>query len=75
MGAKVYDGPMIAKVEPFQQPVRKAVGRSGTERQRLACVEELAAFATKYAPGSLKRAEGDRFAVRKAVGRPRPSGR
>ena len=35
---------MIAKVEPLQQPVRKAVGRPGTERQRLACVEELAAF-------------------------------
>jgi hypothetical protein len=65
---------VTAKVEPLQQPVRKAVGRPATERQRLVCVEELVAFVNKYAPGSLKRVEGDRFPVRKAVGRPRPSG-
>ncbi len=62
---------MDAKVEPLQQPVRKAVGRPVTPSQQLACVEELVAFVNKYAPGTLTRAEGDYFPVRKAVGRSR----
>ena len=63
----------MAKVEPLQQPVRRAVGRPATALLRLACVEELVIFVQKYAPGTLERAERDDYPVRKAVGRAHPS--
>jgi hypothetical protein len=67
----IYLPAVNAEIEPFQQRVRKSVGRRRTERQTLLCVEELAAFVRKYAPGVFQRVEGDFFEVRKAVGRPR----
>lgn len=72
--AKAYALSVVAEGEAMQQPVRKIVGKPATQRQRLACVEELAAFVNKYAPGAIKRTEGDYFPVRKVVGRPRARG-
>jgi hypothetical protein len=62
---------MTCEAEPFQQPIRKAVGRPPTPSQRLARVEQLTAFVRKFAHEAFARAEQDYFPVRKAVGRPR----
>jgi hypothetical protein len=62
---------MSLQAEPMQQPIRKAVGRPVTPSQQLACVEDLTAFIQKNVPEAFARREGDRFPVRKAVGRPR----
>jgi hypothetical protein len=62
---------MKAQIEPMQQPVRKVVGRPPTVSQRLAHLEDLTGFLKKYAHGSLARAEGDYFPIRKVVGHSR----
>ena len=62
---------MSIRVEPMQQPIRKAVGRPLSATARLACVEEMRTFVQNYAAGALARTEGDYFPVRKTVGRPR----
>lgn len=55
----------------MQQPIRKAVGRPPTPRQRLRQVEEMGRFVRKFANDAIKRTESDAFPVRKAVGRSR----
>jgi hypothetical protein len=62
---------MNAKIEPMQQPVHRVVGSPLTISRRLAHLEDLAGFLKKRAHGSLARAEGDYFPIRKTVGRPR----
>jgi hypothetical protein len=62
---------MKVEIEPMQQPVHKMVGRPLTMSRRLANLEDLAAFLKKHAHGTLVKAEGDYFPVRKTVGRPR----
>jgi hypothetical protein len=61
---------MNDEIEPWQQPVGKAVGRPASPRLRLWQVEQLARFAQKFTHESIPRTEPDAVRIRKVVGRP-----
>jgi hypothetical protein len=62
---------MKVEIEPMQQPVHKMVGRPLTVSQQLVHLEDCTAFLKKFAPEVLANREGDCYAVKKVVGRPR----